>query len=148
MCVCTQTLTHICVYLHTQYTTCIYMHKHTHLAHTHTHTHTHTYMHMHTHSRYFTEDVPVLLFTSLPFCLLGVWQCPTHWSRAPFWLALWELIVHSALSHKEHRYVLPIVPIASLYAGTYQQLLYHTSYLDYLQYITVEFCDTFRLLYC
>ena len=76
-------------------------------------------VHTHTHTcpRYFTEDVPVLLFTSLPFCLWGVWQCHTPWSRAPFWLALWELIVHSVLSHKEHRYVLPIVPIASLYAG-------------------------------
>ena len=71
------------------------------------------------HSRYFTEDLPVLLFTSLPLTVLGVWQCPSHWSRAPFWLALWELIVHSVLSHKEHRYVLPIVPIASIYAGTH-----------------------------
>ena len=76
----------------------------------------HIHVHMY-HSRYFTEDVPVLLFTSLPFTLLGVWQCPSPWSRAPFWLALWELIVHSALSHKEHRHVLPIVPIASIYAG-------------------------------
>ena len=29
-------------------------------------------------------------------------------------VALWELIVYSVLSQKEHRYVLPIVPIASI----------------------------------
>ena len=25
---------------------------------------------------------------SLPLTVLGVWQCPSHWSRAPFWLRL------------------------------------------------------------
>lgn len=71
------------------------------------------------HCRYFTEDVPVLLFTSLPLVVMGVWLAPGGWwKRAPFLLALWELILHSCLSHKEHRYVLPIVPVASVYAGT------------------------------
>lgn len=68
--------------------------------------------------RYFTEDVPVLLFTSLPMIAIGVWFAPGGWwKRAPFLLAVWELILHSCLSHKEHRYVLPIVPVASVYAG-------------------------------
>ena len=68
--------------------------------------------------RYWTEGVPVLLFTSLPMTLLGVWL--PHggwWKRAPFLLSLWELLFHSSLSHKEHRFIFPIVPIASIYAG-------------------------------
>lgn len=70
--------------------------------------------------RYFTEDVPVLLFTALPLVALGVWLAPGGWwRRGPFLLAMWELILHSCLSHKEHRYVLPIVPVASVYAGMY-----------------------------
>lgn len=67
--------------------------------------------------RYFSEDVPVLLFTSLPLVLLGVWLAGDWWSRGPFLLALWELVYHSCLSHKEHRYVFPIVPVGSVYAG-------------------------------
>ena len=67
--------------------------------------------------RYFTEDCPVLLFTLLPLTLLGAWLCPSNWLRAPFWLAVWELVFHSALSHKEHRYVFPIVPVGVVYAG-------------------------------
>ena len=126
---------HVCVHVHVRVNSSRPLLTHTvyTLTHTHTHTyvhsslhvHVHTHTHTHTHSlslsapdRYFTEDVPVLLFTSLPFTLWGVWQCHSHWSRAPFWLAVWELIVHSVLSHKEHRYVLPIVPVASIYAGT------------------------------
>ena len=31
--------------------------------------------------------------------------------------------VHSVLIHKEHHYVLPIVPIASVYVSMYQWLL-------------------------
>ena len=67
--------------------------------------------------RYFTEDCPVLLFTLLPLTLLGAWLSPSNWRRAPFWLAVWELVFHSALSHKEHRYVFPIVPVGVVYAG-------------------------------
>ena len=54
--------------------------------------------------------------------IVGVWLVEGGWwKRGSFLLALWELIVHSCLSHKEHRYVLPIVPIASLYAGTQRE---------------------------
>lgn len=74
--------------------------------------------------RYLTEDVPVLLFTSLPLVGIGLWVAPGGWlsaggwwKRAPFLLALWEVVLHSCLSHKEHRYIYPILPVASLYAG-------------------------------
>ena len=42
-----------------------------------------------------------------------------------------ELIVHSALSHKKHRHVLPIVPIVSIYEGNSCALQYsHVSLLQ------------------
>lgn len=66
--------------------------------------------------RYFTQDAPSLLFTFLPLCLLGVWQS-SHSTRTPFWMALWNIAVLSCLGHKEHRFLLPVLPIASLYAG-------------------------------
>ncbi len=74
--------------------------------------------------RYFTEDCPVLLFTFLPLTVLGAWLSPSNWHRAPFWLAVWELIFHSVLSHKEHRYVFPIVPVGMVYAGLFAHSVY------------------------
>ena len=67
-------------------------------------------------NRYLTEGCGVLLFTTLPLCVLGAWLSPNNWFRAPFWLAVWEVLFHSALSHKEHRFPFPIVPVGSVYA--------------------------------
>lgn len=65
---------------------------------------------------YFLQGVPVVLFTSLPLCLLGAWHCPAS-RRTPFWLSLVVVAVHSCLGHKEFRFVFPIVPVGSIYAG-------------------------------
>ncbi len=66
--------------------------------------------------RYFTQGVPVVLFTSLPLVLLGVWQ--SHGTnRTLFWLSLWLVGVHSFLGHKEFRFIFAIVPVASVYSG-------------------------------
>ena len=75
--------------------------------------------------RYFTQDAPSLLFTSLPLCLLGAWQSPRA-TLTPFWVAVWNLIVLSCLGHKEHRFLLPVLPIASLYAGESMSFLVAT----------------------
>ena len=66
--------------------------------------------------RYFTQGVPVVVFTSLPLCLLGAWHCPAS-RRTPFWLSLLVVAVHSCLGHKEFRFIFSIVPIGSVYAG-------------------------------
>ena len=67
--------------------------------------------------RYFTQGVPVVLFTSLPLCLLGAWQTPSSSGRGLAVLGVWAVLVHSLLAHKEFRFIMPVLPIASVLSG-------------------------------
>ncbi|MFH4974539.1 hypothetical protein AB6A40_001248 [Gnathostoma spinigerum] len=40
-------------------------------------------------------------------------------SLLPFLLSVWYILFHSCLAHKEHRFVLPIMPLMCLYAGNF-----------------------------
>ncbi|KAL5481366.1 hypothetical protein EMCRGX_G021505 [Ephydatia muelleri] len=65
---------------------------------------------------YFTECAPVITFTLLPLFLLGVWySSPTQ--RVFFYVGVWLLVSYSILGHKELRYIMALLPIASVYAG-------------------------------
>ncbi|KAG0553836.1 hypothetical protein KC19_12G042800 [Ceratodon purpureus] len=63
---------------------------------------------------YFTQGLPVMAFTFLPLTLAGMW-----WSeqRQLSGLIAWVLAVYSTLGHKEFRFILPILPLALMFAG-------------------------------
>eukprot|EP00850_Spirogloea_muscicola_P018611 SM000172S03084 [mRNA] locus=s172:193184:196341:+ [translate_table: standard] len=63
---------------------------------------------------YFSQGFPVMLGTLLPLAALGAWWSP---ERGPAWLVLWTLACYSPLAHKEFRFVLPVLPLAIMYAG-------------------------------
>ena len=69
--------------------------------------------------RYWTEGLAVALLTHLPIMIGGAWllRASSWWKGVPFMLGVWLLFFHSLLSHKEHRYIFPVVPLASVYAG-------------------------------
>ena len=69
--------------------------------------------------RYWFEGVAVLLGTHLPILLFGMWLCRRYkwWSLVPMILALWVLFFHSLLTHKEHRFIFPVLPLANIYVG-------------------------------
>ena len=67
-------------------------------------------------TRYFTECAPAITFTLLPLFLLGVWfSSPAQ--RVFFYVGVWLLVSYSILGHKELRYIMALLPIASVYAG-------------------------------
>lgn len=63
---------------------------------------------------YFTQGLPVMAFTFLPLSLAGMW-----WSkqRQLSCLIAWVLAIYSTLGHKEFRFILPILPLAMMFAG-------------------------------
>ncbi|KAG9441821.1 hypothetical protein H6P81_017675 [Aristolochia fimbriata] len=63
---------------------------------------------------YFTEGFPVMIFSFLPFFAFGV-QKSKQWKL--FGLIIWVLGLYSVLGHKEFRFVLPVLPIALMFAG-------------------------------
>lgn len=63
---------------------------------------------------YFTQGFTVMIFTFLPFMVVGIIQSK-HWKLSG--LILWVLGVYSVLGHKEFRFVLPVLPIALVYSG-------------------------------
>ncbi|XP_078443491.1 alg9-like mannosyltransferase family isoform X2 [Wolffia australiana] len=63
---------------------------------------------------YFSQGFPAMLFTFLPFSLMGVIQSK-KWKLSG--LILWVLGVYSILGHKEFRFVLPVLPLALVFSG-------------------------------
>ncbi|XP_010278015.1 PREDICTED: GPI mannosyltransferase 3 [Nelumbo nucifera] len=63
---------------------------------------------------YFTQGFPVMLFTFLPFSLVGIFKSK-QWKL--FGLIVWVLGLYSLLGHKEFRFVLPVLPIALMFSG-------------------------------
>jgi phosphatidylinositol glycan class B len=66
---------------------------------------------------YFTQGVPTLLGTMLPFAALGLWRRRASHRHTLVWLAFWTLCCYSLIAHKEFRFVLPLLPIGNVYAG-------------------------------
>jgi phosphatidylinositol glycan class B len=66
---------------------------------------------------YITQGVPVVLSTSLP--TLGLLLClrPAQSVWGLVSLGGWVVVAHSLLAHKENRFIMPVVPIASILAG-------------------------------
>ncbi|XP_068659058.1 mannosyltransferase APTG1 isoform X2 [Aristolochia californica] len=63
---------------------------------------------------YFTEGFPVMIFSFLPFSAFGIHKSK-QWKL--FGLIVWVLGLYSILGHKEFRFVLPVLPIALMFAG-------------------------------
>nr|XP_047140017.1 GPI mannosyltransferase 3 [Hydra vulgaris] len=64
---------------------------------------------------YFFEGLPVVFGFSIAFIFLGAIKCKKQ--RFFLWIILLYVIAHSFISHKEFRFMLPTIPIASFYAG-------------------------------
>jgi phosphatidylinositol glycan class B len=63
---------------------------------------------------YFTQGFTVMLFTFLPFSLAGIYISKQFKLSG---LIFWVLGLYSVLGHKEFRFVLPVLPIAMIFAG-------------------------------
>ena len=66
---------------------------------------------------YFTQAIPLVLFTSLPFCLIGIREITSIHKRQPFIMCLVIALVLSLQGHKEFRFLLPLLAPMQLYAG-------------------------------
>lgn len=72
---------------------------------------------------YFTQGIPVILTTFLPFVLFGIRGRDRFTANASSArrtlcnVTAWVLVVYSLLSHKEFRFVYPIVPILLIFAA-------------------------------
>ncbi|GAV56763.1 Glyco_transf_22 domain-containing protein [Cephalotus follicularis] len=63
---------------------------------------------------YFTQGFLVMLFTFLPFFIVGIIKCKC-WKLSG--LIAWALGLYSVLGHKEFRFVLPVLPVALMFSG-------------------------------
>ena len=69
--------------------------------------------------RYLSQGAPTILGTSLP--LLFILPCLRRASSTLGLLALggWIILAYSLLAHKEFRFIMSVVPIASILAGNF-----------------------------
>ena len=63
---------------------------------------------------YFTSGIPTLLFTQFPFLIYGAHESK---EKNPLYLTIYVVLVYSLLSHKEFRFIYPILPLMILYVG-------------------------------
>uniref|UniRef100_A0A1D1ZD38 Mannosyltransferase n=1 Tax=Anthurium amnicola TaxID=1678845 RepID=A0A1D1ZD38_9ARAE len=63
---------------------------------------------------YFSQGFPAMLFTFLPFSLIGIFHSK-EWRLSG--LIAWVLGVYSILGHKEFRFVLSMLPFALMFSG-------------------------------
>lgn len=63
---------------------------------------------------YFSQGLPVMVFSYIPFSLAGMWWSQQHQLAV---LIAWVLAVYSTLGHKEFRFILPILPLMMMFAG-------------------------------
>ena len=67
--------------------------------------------------RYFSQGVPLVLYTSLPFCIYGAFKLKHTHKRQFFWMCFAVTIVLSFQDHKEFRFLLPLLAPMQIYAG-------------------------------
>jgi len=80
---------------------------------------------------YFTEGLPLLLTTALPFTIVGAYQALTEHHQSPSlhdaalsgfvltrlaWVILFVILAFSLISHKEVRFLFPLLPALHLHA--------------------------------
>jgi phosphatidylinositol glycan class B len=71
---------------------------------------------------YFTQAIPILCTTGLPFVLHGIWitlTVPRHNTPSRTMLAtiLWSIAIYSFGGHKEWRFLHPILPLFHVFAA-------------------------------
>ena len=77
-----------------------------------------------------------MLFTEALFVIHGIWiviKSQQKLNCFSLGLAMWLVIIHSFIKHKEFRFVLPFLPLTTVYAGQ----------LSYLR-ITIDFFSRFK----
>lgn len=67
--------------------------------------------------RYFTQAVPLVLYTSLPFSIYGAYKLKHTYKRQFFWMCFSVTVALSLQGHKEFRFLLPLLAPMQVYAG-------------------------------
>ncbi|KAK2539519.1 Pigb [Columba livia] len=65
---------------------------------------------------YFTQGLPVILGTHLPFFVHGCVLAPKRY-RLFLVAVIWTVLVYSTLSHKEFRFIYPVLPFCMFFCG-------------------------------
>ncbi|KFR15167.1 GPI mannosyltransferase 3, partial [Opisthocomus hoazin] len=65
---------------------------------------------------YFTQGLPVILGTHLPFFIHGCVLAPKRY-RIFLMAVIWTVVVYSMLSHKEFRFIYPVLPFCMFFCG-------------------------------
>ncbi|XP_048812839.1 GPI mannosyltransferase 3 [Lagopus muta] len=65
---------------------------------------------------YFTQGLPVILGTHLPFFIHGCVMAPKRY-RIFLGAVIWTVLVYSTLSHKEFRFIYPVLPFCMFFCG-------------------------------
>ncbi|XP_045679883.1 GPI mannosyltransferase 3 isoform X2 [Phyllostomus hastatus] len=65
---------------------------------------------------YFSQGFPVVLGTHLPFFIHGCFLAPKRY-QILLVTVLWTLLVYSMLSHKEFRFIYPVLPFCMVFCG-------------------------------
>ncbi|KAM4747857.1 GPI mannosyltransferase 3 [Rhinophrynus dorsalis] len=65
---------------------------------------------------YLTQGFPVILGTHIPFFIHGYIQAPRRY-RILLVAVLWTLLIYSTLSHKEFRFIYPVLPLCMVFCG-------------------------------
>uniref|UniRef100_UPI00398E44E1 GPI mannosyltransferase 3 n=1 Tax=Pristiophorus japonicus TaxID=55135 RepID=UPI00398E44E1 len=65
---------------------------------------------------YFTQGFPVIMGTHLPFFIHGCLLVPRKY-RVLLIAVMWTLVVYSFLSHKEFRFIYPVMPLCMVFCG-------------------------------
>ena len=66
---------------------------------------------------YLIDGLPAACGPSLPLIAIGVWKALKGPQRDMLWVILGNVVLLSLTAHKEHRFLLPIAPLLSLFAG-------------------------------
>ncbi|KAH0619758.1 hypothetical protein JD844_014015 [Phrynosoma platyrhinos] len=65
---------------------------------------------------YLTQGLPVVLGPHMPFFIHGCFQAPKR-HRLFLVVVLWTVAVYSMLSHKEFRFIYPVLPLCMVFCG-------------------------------
>ncbi|KAE8617678.1 hypothetical protein XENTR_v10009161 [Xenopus tropicalis] len=65
---------------------------------------------------YFTQGLPVILCTHLPFFIHGCMVAPKKYQILLVAVG-WTVLTYSALSHKEFRFIYPVLPVCMVFCG-------------------------------
>uniref|UniRef100_A0A8C0KJ22 Mannosyltransferase n=1 Tax=Canis lupus dingo TaxID=286419 RepID=A0A8C0KJ22_CANLU len=65
---------------------------------------------------YFSQGFPAVLGTHLPFFIHGCFLAPKRY-RILLVTVLWTLLIYSMLSHKEFRFIYPVLPFCMVFCG-------------------------------